>query len=75
MYANDNGRVNIVFGKFPMDMETTEAEAFKIIFSMKQQNQAGLLIYAYFYCGNKVTQHVPVEESSTGWVIALSSKK
>lgn len=36
MYANDSGRVNIVFGKLPMDMETTKAEAFKIIFSMKQ---------------------------------------
>jgi len=36
MYANDSGRVNTVFGKFPMDMETAEAEAFKIIFTTKQ---------------------------------------
>lgn len=31
MYANDSRRVSIIFGKFPMDTETTEAEAFKII--------------------------------------------
>lgn len=30
MYANDSGRVSIILGKFPMDTETTEAEAFKI---------------------------------------------
>lgn len=36
MYANDSGRVGIIFGKFPMDTETTETEAFKIILSIKQ---------------------------------------
>lgn len=30
MYANDSGRVSIILSKFPMDTETTEAEAFKI---------------------------------------------
>lgn len=35
MYANDNGKVTKALGNFPMDMETTEAEAFKLFFIMK----------------------------------------
>lgn len=35
MYANDNGKVTTGFGNFPMDMETTEAKAFKLFFIMK----------------------------------------
>lgn len=68
MYAYESRKVSVVFGKFPMDMETTEAAAFKIIVSMKQSNQASLLIYTYFYCSNKLLQLVPVAELNIVWV-------